>query len=597
MRSPCGRYVLVYNGEIYNYREIRRGLADSAELRGTSDTEVLLHAIRQLGVEGAVSRANGMFAFALWDTEQAELVLVRDRIGIKPLFWGRIAGTLAFASELRGIRPAFEGSSTVDPRALSLFLRYGYTPGRGTILAGVEKVPPGTILRIRRDNDGGFVVDERAYWSVFDHLRPSKAAPTDREAVDSLEDLLRDAVKGQLVADVDVGAFLSGGIDSSAVVALMTDVVGRRVKTFSVGFDDPRFDESAYATRVASHLGTEHHTLRVTGGEALGVVPTLASLYSEPFADASSIPTLLVSRLARRDVTVALSGDGGDELFGGYRHYELIERLSRMLSGAPRGARVSVGGWAQVGARWARKHKPRSGMPFLDRSINRRLIQVELLGGYFRGSANSIEALYDSFLDSWRGENVVRGAPVAPLMEVVRGAGLGAASTQVQLMLRDLLVYLPDDILTKVDRASMSCGLEVRVPLLDHRVVEFAFGLPDSLRVRQKATKWLLRQVLHRRLPRDLFVRPKQGFSVPLAGWLRGPLREWAEALLTKRRLRDDGYFDVDTVRAYWGEHVGGRQDWSSQIWAVLMFQAWLDAQREGVGGSAVVPAVWPRET
>jgi len=573
MVSPDGRWVLTYNGEVYDFAELRDALSITG-LRGTSDSEVLLRAAAEIGPEALCRRVNGMFAFALWDARERELWLARDRLGIKPLYWGRIGERFVFGSEPRAFRPVHGGDFEVDGAALALYARYGYLPGTRAILKGVHRLAPGHLLRVRRV-DGRFEVDERRYWSIWDV--DFESGPRDpREAAAQLDALLRDSVSKRLVADVEVGAFLSGGVDSSTVVALASEQAAS-IKTFSIGFHEREYDEAIYAKQIAGALGTDHHEHYVSPREALDLIPQLGDIYSEPFADSSQIPTTIVSRLARRHVKVSLSGDGGDELFAGYRQYAFLERIRGLAAPVPPPGRRSGGRAMRALARRART----SGALWRltsSRAVRSNLVRAELLGGFLEGSARSVQALYESFVDAWRGEAVVRGH-LDRAYNPVNGRARNLPP-RMQMMLRDLFVYLPDDILTKVDRASMSCGLEARVPLLDHRVVEHAFALPYALKVRGDTTKWLLRRVLYERVDRSLIERPKMGFSVPIARWLRGELRDWAEALLDPTRLRSEGYFDVDVVRRGWDDHQRRRVDWSAQLWGVLMFQAWLDAEK-----------------
>ena len=577
MVSPDGRFALTYNGEVYDFADIRDELG-LEDLRGTSDSEVLLRAAAEIGPEALCRRANGMFAFALWDARERELWLARDRLGIKPLYWGRIGERFVFASEPRAFRPVHGGDFEVDGAALALYARYGYLPGTRAILKGVHRLAPGHLLRVRRV-DGRFEVAERRYWSIWDV--DFESGPRDApEATEQLDALVRDSVAKRLVADVEVGAFLSGGVDSSAVVALAAEQ-SASIKTFSIGFHEREFDEAVFAKQIAGALGTEHHEYYVSPREALDVIAELGDIYSEPFADSSQIPTTIVSRLARRHVKVSLSGDGGDELFAGYRQYAFLERVRGLAAPVPAPWRRTGGRAMRALARGARTSGALAPLT-ASRAVRSRLVRAELLGGFLEGSGQSVQALYESFVDAWRGEPVVRGH-LDRAFNPVNGRAR-AQPARTQMMLRDLFVYLPDDILTKVDRASMSCSLEARVPLLDHRLVEWAFALPYSLKVRGDTTKWLLREVLYRRVDRALIERPKMGFSIPIAAWLRGELRDWAEALLDPTRLRGEGYFDVDVVRRCWEDHQAERVDWSTQLWGVLMFQAWLDAERRARG-------------
>ncbi|MBL8482425.1 MAG: asparagine synthase (glutamine-hydrolyzing) [Rhodocyclaceae bacterium] len=581
MRSASGRYVMVFNGEIYNHLEMRRELllAQSApQWRGHSDTETLLAGIDAWGLEQTIRRSTGMFALALWDTQQKTLSLARDRLGEKPLYYGwqgeGRAHCLMFASELKALRahPAFGGRVSRD--ALALFMRHNYVPAPHSIYTGIYKLPPASILVLDRAGRGGAPV---AYWSApHPATRGAPVVPAPQQAVDELDVLLRDAVRQQMVADVPLGAFLSGGIDSSTVVALMQAQASRQVRTFSIGFDIAGYDEAVHARRVAEHLGTEHTELYVTAEQALKVIPRLPAVYDEPFADSSQIPTLLVAQLARAQVTVALSGDGGDELFGGYARYVLAARLWRRLEALPAALR-------KFAARLITAVPPQvwSGMGAL---VSSRLARLgdRLHKGAGVLASSDIDRLYLGLVSHWdepaalvlgstEPATVLNGKP--PLLD-----GLDEVE---RMMALDLVTYLPDDILVKVDRAAMAVSLETRIPLLDHRVVEFAWSLPLSLKLRDGAGKWILRQVLYRHVPPALIDRPKMGFGVPLDSWLRGPLRNWAEALLEPERLGREGWFDPAPIRRKWAEHLSGRRNWAYHLWDVLVFQAWLEAQAQ----------------
>ncbi len=583
MTSESGRYVIVLNGEIYNFRALHRELAGCGHrFRGHSDTEVLLAAVSAWGVPTALERCNGMFAFALWDREQRTLSLARDRAGEKPLYYGWMGRTLLFGSELKALRahPAFCGD--VDRDALAAFFRRGYVPGPHSIYRGVHKLSPATVLTLHDATESG--VAPAQYWSpgaVAERgvAHPSPASPD--EAVEELHELLRDAVSLRMEADVPLGAFLSGGIDSSTIVALMQAQTAAPIRTFAIGFREDRYNEARYAAAVARHLGTAHTELYVTPDEARAVIPRLPLLYDEPFADTSQIPTFLVSELARRHVTVSLSGDAGDELFGGYRRHQLgpaiwrgirwiplpLRRaLGAMLSGPTSNGRVghAVNRYTQ---RWTGKRSLRE----------RRRQTAEIL------PVRSPVALYHYMMSLWKHpETLVRGAHEVPLpaTDPACWPDLGGVAAHLMMYL-DMVAYLPDDILVKLDRASMAVSLEARVPLLDHRVIEFAWRTPLSLKIRGGEGKWLLRQVLYNYVPRELVARRKQGFGMPIAEWLRGPLRDWAEALLDERRLRDEAFLDPRAVRQKWTEHLNRETRWDYELWTVLMFESWLQAQSQ----------------
>ncbi len=570
MFSADGRLAITYNGEVYNFRVLRAELeARGRRFRSGSDTEVMLEAIAEWGLEPALARFVGMFAFALWDRERRELALARDRLGIKPLYYAVGPRGVAFGSTLAPVEAFGALDGELDLDVLAAYLRRNCVPGERSIVRGVTKVPPGGVVRFAAPD----APRARRWWSAVDVALRARAEGfrgDAADAVDALDRALSEAVRDRLVADVPLGAFLSGGIDSSAVVALMQEVGDGHAKTFSIGFTEAAYDESSHARDVARALGTDHTELVVTPEQAWSVIPELPAMFDEPFADSSQIPTFLVSRLARRHVTVALSGDGGDELFGGYNRHVWGPRLWRGLARVPlpmrRGAAAGLAmlPWGPLGAaieRVAPRFPARMQVRLPVEKVQKALSLVP---------AASEEALYDTLSSHWPDAEALVSAPGAPLRPSwVEEAGLSFAE---QLMLADTVGYLPDDILTKVDRASMAVGLEARVPILDHRVFELAWRLPMSLKHRDGRTKWVLRRVLERRVPRRLFERAKMGFGVPVGAWLRGPLRDWAEDLLEARALER---FDATAVRRVWTEHVEGRRDWTHQLWDVLMFQAW----------------------
>jgi len=577
MSSADGRFIIVFNGEIYNFAGLRQeliGLGHS--FRGTSDTEVMLAAVCQWGVEDAVKRFNGMFAFALWDRREQRLHLVRDRLGIKPLFYTWMGQTLLFGSELKALRahPAFQ--TEIDRNALALHLRYSYIPAPYSIYQGVKKLTPGAILTIAAAQGAGGA-QPQPYWSARQIAEQGVAHPfqgSDAEAESELDRLLRQSVSQRMIADVPLGAFLSGGVDSATVVALMQAQNERPVKTFTIGFYEDSYNEAIYAKAVAAHLGTEHTELYVTPEEAQAVIPRLPTLYDEPFSDPSQIPTFLVSQLARRHVTVSLSGDGGDELFAGYNRYYYGRQIWQNVSWLPRPLRAAGGkllGLFSPGQLEAVQKGTRQS------EVAEKVRKVaEVLG------AENPEAVYYRLVSHWKEPTaVVKGSVEPPtiLSDCRRWANLPDFTQR--MMFLDLVTYLPDDILAKVDRASMGVSLEGRVPLLDdHRVVEFAWRLPLKFKIREGQSKWLLRQVLYRYVPPAMIERPKKGFSVPIDAWLRGPLRAWVEDLLSEPRLRQEGYFNPQPIRQKWCEHLEGKHNWHYYLWDVLMFQAWLAENR-----------------
>lgn len=567
MHSACGRFCIVYNGEVYNHGILRRELEQSGHaFRGHSDTEVLLAAIAAWGLRKTVERLIGMFAFAIWDSRERQLTLVRDRLGIKPLYYGCAAGAFVFASELKALRAHPEFRGEIDRNVLALYLRHNYVPDPYSIYRGVMKLPPGTILTIEDDDRDAQPI---AYWSARDVAERGQAAPcggTLEQAVSELDTLLSDAVRLRMEADVPLGAFLSGGIDSSLVVALMQKQSSRPVKTFTIGFDEPQYNEAPYAKAVARHLHTDHCELYVTAAQAREVIPRLPAMFDEPFGDSSQIPTFLVSELARREVVVSLSGDGGDELFGGYNRYFHIGRQWRRLNAIPYPVRTAAARALRASAACL----PAAGCGSrLKAKLARRADQLAV------ADAGQMYGLLNIHWPS--SEDVVVGGSAAPAAGFEPGQWPSLPGYFEQWMYADLVTYLPGDILVKVDRASMAVGLEARVPLIDHRVVEFAWTLPHAFKARGGTGKWVLREVLRRYVPPQLYERPKVGFGVPIGDWLRGPLREWAEALLAPRRLDDEGYLRSAPICRKWTEHLSGRRNWQYQLWDVLMFQSWLE--------------------
>jgi len=581
MVSGSGRYVIVFNGEIYNHLEVRRALEQRANRawRGHADTETLLAAIDEFGVVDAIGRCVGMFAFALWDRSERTLYLARDRIGEKPLYWGKIAGCIAFGSELKALLQVPGPGPHVDRDALAQYLRHNYVPAPASIFKGIGKVVPGTLLRISAD---GRSIQEINYWSALEMAKRGLAKPfkgSQEDAQHEVERVLRRAVCEQMIADVPVGAFLSGGIDSSMIVALMQQSSSRPIKTFTIGFDEDEFNEAHYARSVAAHLGTDHTELYVGPAEARAVIPRLNQVYDEPFADSSQIPTLLVSELARRHVTVSLSGDAGDELFGGYNRYVWTKALWQRMRWVPVGVRKGLGNFIfrLSPDQWSRFGRVLGGV--MPRSLRHAQFgdKVHKLARVLH--LEDWRALYLRFLSHWEfPEEFVLGAS-RNTPSLIDRSRLTGAGIEDEMMYCDLVNYLPDDILVKVDRAAMSVSLESRVPFLDHRIIELAWSIPKEFKIREGKGKWILRQALYNHVPHSLIDRPKTGFGIPLGTWLRGPLREWAGDLLNEDRIRRDAYFKPEPITHAWQEHLSGARDWGYLLWDVLMFQAWLAAR------------------
>lgn len=593
MTSASGRYVIAFNGEVYNFEELRdvlehEGGAGRKPWRGTSDTEVVLEAIDTWGLESALQEFVGMFVFALWDRRDRTLHLVRDRIGEKPIYYGSIGESFVFGSELKALAAFPDSRLEIDRGALLAFLQFGYVPTPLSIYRGIYKLYPGSFVAVSVLPGGSFRIGEpKHYWSLDSQDAKNRSrCLTERDdaiLVDELHARLLKSVRRQMVADVPIGAFLSGGIDSTAIVSLMQAQSSRPIRTFTIGFHEDGYNEAQYAKQIARHLGTDHTELYLKASEAAAVIPRLPQFYDEPFADSSGVPTYLVSQLARQHVTVSLSGDGGDELFGGYPRYQFCSELWRLIDRVPRWGRwVAAEALTSISPRaWDGALGLTIPSRFRSRINGHRLHRLARLL-----QSDSFDELYVSLVSQWR-----------PHDGVVIGGGDGqiglwreSARSSEPILNRmrrfDIKHYLPDDILTKVDRASMSVSLESRAPFLDHEVVEFAWMLPERVLVREGQGKWILRQVIDRYVPRELTDRPKAGFGIPVAQWLRGELREWAEDLLNERVLRAQGFFAPGPVRRMWQEHLSGAYDRQAYVWDVLMFQAWLEAQQPMVSGS-----------
>lgn len=582
MVSESGRYVLAFNGEIYNHMDIRHQLIRTGKVawRGHSDTESLLAAIECWGLERTLKASVGMFALAVWDRQQKILLLARDRIGEKPLYYGWQGESILFGSELKSLRkhPDFCGEMNRD--VLHLYLQNGYIPSPYSIYCGIYKLPPGTIVKLSSQAPRGKLSDPIPYWSLQQVITQgafNRFTGDELQAIDGLEACLSRAVKEQCVSDVPLGAFLSGGVDSSTIVALMQANSSKRIKTFTVGFNEDQCNEAAYAKAVASHLGTDHTEIYISPADAMSVIPNLPSMYDEPFGDSSQIPSFLISRVAREQVSVALSGDGGDELFGGYERYPHTCELNSTFSRVPRLARSLIGTGLgmlpeasldfTLGCLFAGKGAP---------SVGARVKMFSQLM-----LADSDEQFYQAKMSQWKmpfdvlvnehNPEVIKNRTFKRLIE---------GGIYERMMYVDTMSYLPDDILVKMDRAGMANSLETRMPMLDHRLVEFAWSLPLSYKTSPVQSKWLLRQVLFRHVPRKLIERPKVGFAIPVDTWIKGPLRDWAEELLSEHCLRQGGIFNPIPIRRRWNDHISGRYDSHGILWPILMFQAWLKDQR-----------------
>ncbi|SMC76136.1 asparagine synthase (glutamine-hydrolyzing) [Pedobacter africanus] len=578
MLSESRRYVMIFNGEIYNHLDLRKELSNrflEIKWRGYSDTETVLKSIDLIGIESTVNSLIGMFAIALWDRENALLYLIRDRIGEKPLYYGWQGDTFLFGSELKALKTHTAFNGEIDKDALSLYFRYNYVPSPYSIYKGVSKLTPGSILTVSLNKPMPSVIkywDLKAVISENNDERLQNNLQPD-ELPQKLDDLLQDAIKRQMMSDVPLGAFLSGGIDSSTIVGIMQSQSSQPIKTFTIGFDEKKYNEAVHAKNIAEYLKTDHTELYVQAKDTLAVIPKLPTMYDEPFADSSQIPTYLITKLAKRNVTVSLSGDAGDELFGGYNRYIIANHTWSKISGLPLAVRkliattmhgISPGAWNEAYALFKgvipKKHRM---MNFGDKMHKSSRVLASM----------NLEELYNTLTTQWSGEdNVVLGAGLLPTANLQQ---FGDLSNIESMMGLDMLTYLPDDVLVKVDRAAMANSLETRVPFLDHRIVEFAWQVPLNYKLKDGMGKWLLREVLYKYVPKELIERPKMGFSIPIDSWLRGPLKDWAEDLLDEGKMIQEGILNVKPIRTKWIEHLSGKRNWQHHLWTVLMFQAW----------------------
>lgn len=584
MLSAASRYIIVFNGEIYNHLELRRELEIESRIediawRGHSDTETLLAGFEAWGIEATLKKTVGMFAIALWDREEKMLTLARDRMGEKPLYYGFQNNTFLFGSELKALKAHPDFLGEIDRDVICLYLRHCYIPAPYSIYKGIKKLLPGTYLQLPLGNeiDALRPLSPKAYWSLLEVAEQGIATPfvgSDADAIVALDSQLKQSISLQMMADVPLGAFLSGGVDSSTVVALMQAQSAQPIKTFTIGFAEDGFDEAIYGKTVAQHLGTDHAELYVSSKDARDVIPLLGRMYDEPFADSSQIPTFLVAKIAKQQVTVSLSGDAGDELFCGYNRYELADVWGHVQK-VPFGVRKLAGSLIKSVPPpvWQSAFQQVAKVKKLPDNMDEKLLKLASR----LATVGSTKDLYYSLVSELNNPaEIVIGATEPATWLISEGLGISFDDAKSHMMFMDAMTYLPDDILVKVDRAAMANSLESRVPFLDHRVVELAWQLPMSMKVRDGANKWILRQVLYQYVPKNLIERPKAGFGIPLADWLRGPLRDWAEDMLNEGRLRREGFFSPEIIRAKWCEHLSGRFNHMSLLWSILMFQSWL---------------------
>ncbi len=598
MVSLCGRYIIALNGEIYNHTNLRDKLNNFCDhaivWNGHSDTETILAAISQWGLEETLQMITGMFSFALWDVQSSNLSLVRDRFGDKPLYYGWSEDSFVFGSELKAIRKYHKFNASIDRNVLSVYMRHMYIPAPYSIFKDIYKLEPGCILKISLSSAS--LIQKEApfapfkskgmsihrWYSLRDSIKNNSGSMifNEKDAIDLIDTVLSKSIKSQLVSDVPVGAFLSGGIDSSLVVSLMQKQSANPVKTFTVGFSESEFNEAEQAKEIAKYLGTDHREFYVTPEDLIAVIPKLSKIYDEPFADSSQIPTYIISKKAREHVSVILSGDGGDELFGGYNRYFWSRRVWRYVSWIPKYARFFIGNViGMIPVRFINIiGSIINSLPYVDNRVHRLGDKMHKLSSRFK-SVDSLKDLYMSLVSEWQNPDEVVIGSNEPHTLLKREINMPISSKhELEMMYLDTISYLPDDILCKVDRASMSVGLETRIPMLDHRLFELAWRIPLSMKIRNGKGKWALRQVLYKYIPSELVDRPKAGFGIPIGEWLRGPLYEWSNNLLSETRLRSDGYFNVISIRKRWDEHMSGQRDWTHSLWAVLMFNMWLDS-------------------
>jgi asparagine synthase (glutamine-hydrolysing) len=567
MISKTGRYVIVFNGEIYNHLDLRQRLEKREIVKwvGYSDTETLLASIEVLGVEQTLKETVGMFAFALWDRKTHTLILARDRMGEKPLYYGWQGRVLLFGSELKSLKIHPDFQNELNSEVLPLYMRHGYIPAPSSIWKGIRKLMPGTFV-VFGSSDFGVIPISKSYWSLSEAIKVNQNNSfkgTEAQAIDELEILLSNSIKGQQLSDVPIGAFLSGGVDSSTIVSLMQAQSTKPIKTFTIGFNEEEFNESKHAKLISDHLGTDHHEMILTPKDSLDIIPNLSQIFDEPFGDSSAIPTLLVAKLAKQHVTVSLSGDAGDELFGGYERYSKFERWNNQVSLIPSVFRQPLSAAIRI-----------APLKFSNFGKRHQKLLAEIL------ASKNPTKLYSLLTSHWLdGDNVVIDKTEANYWLNNNSFDKSLNDPLDYVMLADAMTYLPDDILVKVDRAAMAVSLETRVPMLDHRIVEWSLSLPQNLKTRGINAKWVLRKLLYKHVPEKLIERPKMGFGVPIGSWLRGPLKDWAEDLLDPNRMMQEGFFNVNPIQEKWKEHKLGINNWEYHLWDVLMFQSWLRTQ------------------
>mgnify|MGYP001345641291 CR=1 FL=1 len=581
MISSCERYLIVFNGEIYNHKLLRKKLPDWIIWKGNSDTETLINGISHWGLEKTLSKTVGMFAFAVWDREQKKLTLARDRFGEKPLYFGFRGKTLIFSSELKSIEAFPDTSPNIDMNSLEMYLRYGYIPAPLSIYKGIHKLIPGNYLEFSmKDFYAGLIPSSKKYWSLESIIKKKQAYPflgSNKDAIDHLESLLRETISGQLLGDVPVGAFLSGGIDSSTVVSIMQSQSRNALNTFTVGFEEVEFDESKSAKIISSLIGTNHSELIVSPNDAMRIIPDLAEIYDEPFSDVSQIPTYLISKFAANRLKVCLSGDGGDELFCGYSRHIVGPRIWRILNKIPYSLRKAIAYFIHQISPTTWDNFYYLFEVFLPNHLRINLPGLKIYKISDLINSETLYEVYLSLLSSWSSpQNILLNYDSSLNNSSFEFCNLNLHDSHHQMMYFDSKNYLPNDILVKLDRAAMASSLETRLPFLDHRIIEFAWSTPLEMKLKNSRSKWLLREVLKKYLPENLIDKPKRGFTVPIGDWLRGPLKYWANELLDEKNISSQKYFSYNSIKTKWDEHISGKHDWSKQLWTILMFQSWL---------------------